>query len=211
MRGFVTKCLRTGLLLAMLLSILPAAVLAQTPVRNSPLSGPVQSDIVPQSTRSRTSKPLDAPNPFEYRRLRQREQLLAEGRTAEAAALAKTGKDNILIILVEFAGTDTATWSPEILGIPSATRPKRTFKPMAIALASSPRPRPLPIRVLCTTRSPGLPQSMTAPTTQSGRKDFGRQHYEDMLFGDGVHIQYNMANGRARHHRPARLLHEGLF
>ena len=37
----------------------------------------------------------------------ERQRLLEAGQTAEAAALAQTGTDRVLVILVEFAGTDT--------------------------------------------------------------------------------------------------------
>ena len=40
--------------------------------------------------------------------------MLEAGQTAEAAALAQTGTDRVLVILVEFAGTDVFTWTAPI-------------------------------------------------------------------------------------------------
>ncbi len=39
-------------------------------------------------------------------------RLLEAGQDAEAAALSMTADDRVLVILVEFAGTDTLTWKP---------------------------------------------------------------------------------------------------
>ena len=57
-------------------------------------------------------KPIDQPNVKDYQRNQERMRLLAEGKDAEAAALSMTADDRVLVILVEFAGTDTFTWKP---------------------------------------------------------------------------------------------------
>jgi immune inhibitor A len=56
-------------------------------------------------------KPMDQPNPIALDKLQKRAQLIAQGDTAAADALA-TVNDRILVILVEFAGTDKVTWEP---------------------------------------------------------------------------------------------------
>ncbi|HID63794.1 MAG TPA: hypothetical protein EYP49_13805, partial [Anaerolineae bacterium] len=58
----------------------------------------------------RQPKPIDQPNPKDYLRNRRRQELMEAGRTAEARALDLTGTDRVLVILVEFAGTDVFTW-----------------------------------------------------------------------------------------------------
>ena len=67
-----------------------------------------------------TFKPIDQPNPKDYQRNEERMRFLEAGQTAEAASLALSGSDRVLAILVEFAGTDTFTWSPATRGIRSA-------------------------------------------------------------------------------------------
>jgi immune inhibitor A len=57
-------------------------------------------------------KNIDRPNTLDYWRIRERQRLLDAGLTAEAAALAKTGNDRVLVILVEFGGPDVFTWEP---------------------------------------------------------------------------------------------------
>ena len=57
-------------------------------------------------------KPLDQPNFKDYQRNQERMRLLEAGQIAEASALDLTGTDRVLVILVEFAGTDTLTWNP---------------------------------------------------------------------------------------------------
>ena len=95
-------------LLASLFGVLPA--LAVHPV---PDDGPVpdQPGGSPGAQVDDYAHPIDEPNPAEEARLLQRERLLNAGQTAEAAALAKTGTDRVIVILVEFAGTDVFTWT----------------------------------------------------------------------------------------------------
>jgi hypothetical protein len=60
------------------------------------------------------SKPIDQPNPIDYQRMMERQHLLESGQTAQAAALAQTGSDRVLVILVEYGGTDVVTWTAPI-------------------------------------------------------------------------------------------------
>ena len=88
------------------------------PVMAAPPS-PDQSPAVPRlniedrlPSRRGEGKPKDLPNMQDYRRNRERQRLLEEGKTAEAEALALTSHDKVLVILVEFGGTDVYTWNP---------------------------------------------------------------------------------------------------
>ncbi|MBC7260897.1 MAG: immune inhibitor A, partial [Chloroflexi bacterium] len=184
------KALLRGLvfltILAMLLAILPAAVSAQPPV-------PTLEDTTPAKVKR--FKPKDAPNPLDYKRLLKREELLVQGRTAEAAALAKTGSDRLLVILVEFAGTDTATWNPgdiwDPIGDPGVVdyedygdcsgiiTETQTFTYSGPLHNQIPRP--------ASTTHPGYNAIWT--------EDFSREHYWNMLFGDGVYIEYTLGDG----------------
>ncbi len=180
---------------AMIISLCPTVVWAQAPMGPAVQSDAGNEDRVPRSGVTRVPKPLDAPNPFEYRRLTQREQLLAQGRIAEAAALAKTGKDRILVILVEFAGTDIATWNPGDIWDPIADPSPTDYDSAGDCT-----------HVVTTTQvftyTGPLHNQMPRPTSVQDRAydtiwtdDFGRQHYQDLLFGDGVYIQYSTADG----------------
>jgi immune inhibitor A len=173
-------------ILAMLLAILPAAVAAQPPV-------PTLEETVP--AKPKHFKPKDAPNPIDYKRLLKRENLLVQGRTAEAAALAKTGRDRLLVILVEFAGTDTATWNPgdiwDPIGDPGVVdyedygdcsgiiTETQTFTYSGPLHNQIPRP--------ASTTHPGYNSIWT--------ENFSREHYWNMLFGDGVYIEYTLGDG----------------
>jgi len=64
-----------------------------------------------------TPKVFDEPNPKDYRRFRLRQKLLEQGKEemfAVPRTTAKSGTDVVLMILVEFAGTDTFTWTQGI-------------------------------------------------------------------------------------------------
>jgi immune inhibitor A len=186
MRRTWIKSLALLTVLAVLLSLLPAALSAQPPV---PEDKPIQL------AKPSYYKPKDIPNPFEYKRLRQREQLLIQGRTAEAAALAKTGSDKLLVILVEFAGTDTATWNPGDIWDPIGDPAAVDFEDYGDCTS-----------VISTTQtftySGPLHNQLPQPTSQDHpgystiwTEDFGREHYEEMLFGDGIYTEYTMENG----------------
>jgi len=186
MRKTLSKGLTVLTVLVMLLSLFPATLSAQPPV---PEDKPVHL------AKTRYLKPKDAPNPIDYRRLRKRENLLMQGRTAEAAALAKTGSDNLLVILVEFAGTDTATWNPGDIWDPIGD-------PAAVDYEDYGDCSGIIAETQTFTYSGPLHNELVKPTSRDHAgynaiwtEDFGRRHYEDMLFGDGVYIEYTMDNG----------------
>jgi immune inhibitor A len=187
MRKALLKGLALLTVLTVLLSLIPAALSAQPPV---PEDKPVQL------AKPRYFKPKDMPNPFEYKRLRKREQLLMEGRTAEAAALAKTGSDRILVILVEFGGTDTATWNPGDTWDPIGDPAEVDFDDYGDCSS-------IITETMEFTYSGPLHNELPKPTSHDHpgynaiwTEDFSRQHFEDMLFGDGVFIEYTMENGQ---------------
>jgi immune inhibitor A len=80
----------------------------------SPRAGVASQKSIPASQRAAASlhKQIDQPNPIDYQRIRERQRLLEAGETAQAAALSQGPDDRVLVILVEFAGTDTLTWKP---------------------------------------------------------------------------------------------------
>ena len=187
MRTVLIKGFAVLTVLAMLLSLWPTALSAQPP--------PPEGEMRPTLAKPKYFKPKDAPNPFDYKRLQQRENLLVQGRTAEAAALAKTGKDKLLVILVEFAGTDTATWNPGDTWDPIGDPAEVDYEDYGdcsnvITMTQT------------FTYSGPLHNQLPKPTSRDHpgynaiwTPDFSREHYWNMLFGNGLYTQYTMANG----------------
>lgn len=97
-------------LLAGLFMVKPAA--AQQQVDGGPVGGPVVEDGAYQ--RPAAVKPIDQPNPKDYLRNMNRMQLLKQGNTLAADKLALQGTDRVLVLLVEFTGTDVFTWTANI-------------------------------------------------------------------------------------------------
>ncbi len=135
----------------------------------------------PQNGQTETTPPLhppsfpkyikDQPNPKDFLRNQHRMQLIKDGKYAEADALGLSGTDRVLVILVEFAGTDTFTWTngasdwdPLILLI----QPRAPLEKRATAAISSPRLQHSPIPARCTTRSSARFPKPTALVNRSG-------------------------------------------
>lgn len=109
MRGKLSLTLAVSLaLLASLFFVFSAAATPPAPdAREAAFVGPV--DLT--APKAAAVKPIDQPNIKDYARIQERMRLLAAGQVAEADALALTGTDRVLVILVEFAGTDVFTWT----------------------------------------------------------------------------------------------------
>ena len=186
MRKALSSSLALLTVLAILLAALPAALSAQPPM---PEDKPIQL------AKPLSFKPKDAPNPLDYRRLRQREQLLMQGRTAEAAALAKTGQDNVLVLLVEFAGTDTATWNPGDVWDPIGDPAEVDYEDYGDCSG-------VITETMEFTYSGPLHNQLPKPTSKDHlaynfvwREDFSRSHYQELLFGDGILVEYALDDG----------------
>ncbi len=72
-------------------------------------SNPVDLGIKAPTSRT---KPIDQPNLKDFLRNRERMRLVEAGKATEAADYKLAGTDRVLVILVEYAGTDTFTWNP---------------------------------------------------------------------------------------------------
>jgi len=111
MQRTLFKAIMIVALLASLVGVTPVS--AQPPAPDDEAMPRTSLDVLAKAGVRRVSvKPSDQPNPKEVWRIRERERLLAAGLTAEAAALDQVGEDRVLVILVEFGGTDVFTWSP---------------------------------------------------------------------------------------------------
>lgn len=118
-RDVRAQVLRWSLLLAMTFSVVtPSVVWASPPVDGS---GSASTLAMRQFM-----KETDQPNPLERARIQQRLQIQQAHRTSrvkEASGrvfgegtelLGKSGADRVLVILVEFAGTNSFTWTPGV-------------------------------------------------------------------------------------------------
>lgn len=202
---------------------IPAAValaLALAAGANPPHSR-VEGDATPPSRMSPLSlvpgaKDVDQPNPIEYRRLRDtrrfRERLEAQlaatgtaevGLSAEGLGLATTGTDRVLVILVEFAGTDTFTWVAgqstwDPLGKIDANEVVKDASGNVIVGDCS--------KIITATRtftySGPLHNRIERPHSAADRSgdmiwvpDFSKTYYEDIIFGDGITFSYTRQDG----------------
>jgi immune inhibitor A len=105
----LTLTVSIALLVCLLLSL---TAQASPPAPGDRVLGPLAGDVeVGTSSVDGIGKSIDQPNIKDYQRIQERMRLLAAGKDAEAAALAQTADDRVLVILVEFAGTDTFTWN----------------------------------------------------------------------------------------------------
>lgn len=98
-------------------SVVPAVLLAVT-LLASPLGAMAPYDKsgppLPRAGAAALSKQIDQPNPADRERVLARSRMIAAdaGGLADSGILALTGTDRALVILVEFGGPDTFTFTP---------------------------------------------------------------------------------------------------
>ncbi len=164
------------------------------PVRANPPAPEAPGE--PTDTGTGTMKGIDNPNLADYFRNQQRWQLLEAGQTAQANALGLTGTDRVLVIMVEFGGTDVFTWTPG-----------STWDPLGRALESE-NTNVLGdcSRIITQTRAftytGPLHNQIERPVGVNDRSagaiwtsDFNKTWFQNMLFGNGVVISYTMQDG----------------
>jgi immune inhibitor A len=195
---------RKWITLALLLAFATAAANVVPVAANPPApddEANPQSTDVPYGQRIETqSKTIDQPNIKDYQRLRARQRLLEAGQFAAAAQLNTVQQDRVLVILVEFAGTDTFTWNP-------ATS---TWDPMNIAdpnedagtAGDCSKVTNIPSTPTDFTYGPTLhnqiprPLSATDPSgTSIWTTDFSKDWFQSFMFGNGVTIDYTRVDG----------------
>ena len=172
-------------IVALLAAMIPAGASAEPPA-------PVADAFTP--ARAKQFKPKDVPNPLDYKRLEKREQLLLQGHASAAAALAKTGSDKILVVLVEFAGTDTATWNPgdtwDPLGDPGADTAD-VYDCSNIITATTQFTFSGPLH----NQLPRPPSTTHRAYNSLWTEDFSPEHYWDLIFGQGAYSEYTTVDG----------------
>ena len=93
-----------------------ALAFGNPPVDKKPFKGGASGGTAVDKGSGVTHKEIDQPNMKDFRKLRQRQRVLQSGKDGMLTAdmittAAKTGTDTVLVILVEFGGTDTFTWT----------------------------------------------------------------------------------------------------
>jgi len=190
MRKTLFRSLTVLIVLAVLFSVWPAALSANPPPE------PVAEEPGKSLPKlGKYFKPKDVPNPIDARRLAQRESLLLSGHAAEAAALAKTGKDKILVILFEYGGPDAVTWNPGDIWDPIGNPDAEDYEDYGDCSGVITETQTF-------TYSGPLHNQLPKPTSKEDRAyhciwtaDFNAEYYEELLFGDGVYCQYNLNDG----------------
>jgi len=169
---------------------------------------PLPDDVMPRQTDDadvidkdtigyKAPKPIDEPNPIEYRRNQARMRLLNAGMSAEAAALAKTGTTNVLVLLVEFGGTDVFTWTEGV----DSWDPLGIADPEEFTDIVGDCSNIITETQTFTYTGPlhnELPRPLS-PDDRSGdsiwTEDFSNDWYDDFMFGNGVVFSYTMDDG----------------
>ena len=161
----------------------------------------------------KTRKPIDQPNPKDWKKARARQEMLekqirqlrsrgtVDADVEEALRQKEPVTDRVLVILVEFAGTDTMTWDPA----DSAWDPYGKLDPAEDTGGDYGWPASC-ANILTEktefTYSGPLHNQMPRPLNeqedfngQSLVDDFSPQHYYDLIFGNGVKIEYTRQDG----------------
>jgi len=109
MKGNISRWLGLLVLLSMLLTLAPAALASPPYPEGQPDTElpPVDIGLRPAV---RGTKSVDQPNIKDYLRNRERQRLMEAGLLPDVGALSLESHDRVLVILVEFAGTDVFTW-----------------------------------------------------------------------------------------------------
>jgi immune inhibitor A len=173
----------------------PAAVLAQDE------SG--ADDVkISAGTSTRKFPPKDQPYPELYRQRRQVEKAVLEGDLAKAQSLAVTAEDKVLLLLLEFAGTDTITWEPGDIWDPYGVAEEVDAAELGDCTNVISQTQTFTFTPTLHNEVP-IPPSADAAYKGSTADfsftmwapNFSPEYYDDMVFGDGVSYSYNAGNG----------------
>jgi immune inhibitor A len=193
-----------------ILAVVTAVIIVLT-MATPVLANPPSPDG-PETDTSGLGEEIDQPSLKDYLRVRERWRLLEAGQTAEANALDQTGTDRVLMILVEFAGTDVFTWTAGVstwdpLGIADPAENTGTVGDCSLiqekieatlgyTLATG-------TEITFTYTGPmhnEIPRPISS-THRSGdsvwTEDFSTEWFEDFMFGNGVEISYTTQAGES--------------
>lgn len=191
----IRKCFRMLAVLIFLTSFLaPTTAFGAPP---SPEGEPVTPPVVDQLPTVREDKPIpyDYPNLLDYQRNREVQRLIEQGKYAEAAALAQTGTDRVMVVLVEF-GEDVITWNEgdtwDPIGRADPSEYTGTVGDCSLIITETTTftytgpvhneiPRPLGVN--------------DASDDMIWTEDFSHEWFESFMFGNGVVISYTREDG----------------
>ncbi len=183
------------------LLVVVAMLLAAVPALAAPIPGD-EDGIVQVKTTGVTPKqfpPKDQPDPVAYRQRRATEKAILAG---DASAQALSGEGKLLVLLLDFAGTDVVTWDPG-----------DQWDPYGVAEIVDAEGRGDCSNVITQTTTftytPTLHGQVPVPDTadhaykgEMPTRSFGlyspdtsRQHFDHLVFGDGVSFSYQALNG----------------
>ncbi len=170
---------------------------AQQPIDPGKGSGGDSIFGLSPQTRQAAGKSIDQPNVKDYQRNQYRMTQARSGDAALASSLALTGKDNVLVLLVEFAGTDTFTWQKGV----------STWDPLGKADPNEDTGVLGDCSKIITetksfTYSGPMHNQIPTPVSQADASgntiwapDFSPDWFTKFMFGNGVQIQYNRVDG----------------
>lgn len=196
--------LRT-LSLVTIVALIASLCLTTVAGANPPAPGDATSQPPAESAGARQTNPgksIDQPNIKDYQRLELRQELIERGLTLEASALDTTASDRILVVLVEFAGTDTATWNPGDTWDPIAVAdPNEAVYDEDGALIVGDCSNIITQTKTFTYTGP-LHNQMPRPLSEADRsgqsiwtEDFSRDWFNSFMFGNGIKFQYTRQDG----------------
>jgi immune inhibitor A len=168
----------------------------------------------PPQTVRRLLKEMDQPNPLERARILQRLQAQAARRQTRAKIgagagegvelLGKTGTDRVLVILVEFAGTNAFTWTPGVsTWDPLGRCDTSEFDGTNVANAAASRFFASKYGIAGPTNftyAGPRHNELARPTAgTTWMADFAPSYYSNIIFGNGVVLDYTRADGSVLH------------
>jgi immune inhibitor A len=203
MKRTLWRALVITALLSSLVTVLPVAANPPAPGDPTPPTSVKPLDpSKPMAAQLDPGKPNDWPNPDDYWRTQARQQLLEAGQTAEANALATTGTDRVLMILVDYGGTDVITWT-----VGDEWDPSGAIDPAKVVYDADGNIvwgdcSNIITRTTRFTYGPLLHNHIPRPLSASDpsgttiwTKDFSHDWYNGFLFGNGVTINYTRTDG----------------
>lgn len=184
--------------------VIAACVIFQSSVwANPPKNSPPARDVVPKSKSGDLShhKRGDRPNPADFQERMMRLDAMHQS-GAEKRLPAKSGTDRILVILVEFAGTDTFTYTPgESIWDPYGISDDSEYTGGDCDCANIVAAHGLTGPTSFTYSGPlhnQIPRPLSA-ADESGDSiwtpDFSQNWFEGFIFGNGVAFDYDRQDG----------------
>lgn len=193
MKRRTTLCLVALItLLVSLINISPALANPPYPEDGQPTGAPLTTDTTIEKVSP--GKTIDQPNALDVMRNRAM-QILREQGNMKALAELQNSSDRILVILVEYAGTDTFTWTPGVSTWDPIGKADIAEDAENLDCSKIPGIPTVPTNfVYGPTLHNQIPQPESA-TDASGNSiwtpDFSKEWFNSFMFGEGVVFDYD--------------------